>query len=34
MGISSSLALESWITFKGIETLLQTYILPLQQLPD
>ena len=29
IGIEMSLALENWINFKGIETLLQTYIQPL-----
>lgn len=33
-GIRISKALHAWIKFKSIETLLQTYILPLQTLPD
>lgn len=33
-GIQVSLALENWINFKSIETLLNTYINPLQVSPD
>ena len=33
-GIEMCLALEQWYSFKSIETLLQTYITPLQTTPD
>jgi len=33
-GIEISLALENWVNFKSIETLLTTYINPLQESPD
>ena len=33
-GIEMSLALEHWLNYKGIETLLTTYIWPLQEAPD
>ena len=33
-GIEISVALDHWLSFKGIETLINTYIAPLQEAPD